>query len=393
MLLKNIIHPQHGAADMRIADGKIAEIGASLAPAQPESVIDGAAKFLLPGLVDAHTHLDKSLLGLPWQPHTAGPSVPDRIHYERAQLRELDVRPAQQSETLARHMLARGTTSIRTHVDVVPEIGLRHFQGVMETRTRLDQLLDIQVVAFPQLGVMRAPGTAELLAQALQQGAQVVGGLDPISIDHDPKGQLDIIFALAERYGVEVDVHLHDRGEMGAVTIEMMIERTAALGLAGRVTVSHAFCLGDIRPARQIELAEQLARYDIAIMTHGPSGGIASPPVRDLHASGVRVFSGSDGVRDAWGPLNTGDMLERAYTVAYINGFRDDASLELALHMATYAGARVLNLPHYGLAVGDVADLVLIDANNAAEAVAAHPPRTLVMKRGHVVAKNGRCVA
>ena len=97
-----------------------------------------------------------------------------------------------------------------------------------------------------------------------------------------------------------------------------------------------------------------------------------------MHERGVRVFSGSDGVRDAWGPLNTGDMLERAFTVAYINGFRDDAGLELSLRMATYAGAQVLGLEHYGIEPGDLADFVLVDARNEAEAVVLHPPRRAV---------------
>ena len=88
--------------------------------------------------------------------------------------------------------------------------------------------MDVQVVAFPQLGVIRAPGTADLLRDALVAGAEVIGGLDPISIDRDPKGQLDLIFALAEEFDVEVDIHLHDRGEVGAITLEMIAERTAA---------------------------------------------------------------------------------------------------------------------------------------------------------------------
>jgi cytosine/creatinine deaminase len=125
-------------------------------------------------------------------------------------------------------------------------------------------------------------------------------------------------------------------------------------------------------------------------MTHGPSGLTPFPPVKRLHAAGVRLFTGSDGVRDTWSPLNNGDMLERAYLVAYRNGFRHDEDIAIALHMATTGGAQVMGVHDHGLAVGDHADLVLVPAETAAEAVVMHPPRRAVIKGGRVVAREGR---
>lgn len=246
------------------------------------------------------------------------------------------------------------------------------------------------MVAFPQTGVMIRPGTLELLEQAVREGAEVIGGLDPVGVDRDPKGQLDGIFAIAGRHGCEVDIHLHDRGDLGAVTIEMIAERTRSLGLKGKVAISHAFCLGGLEPARLESLIGLLLDNDIAIMTHAPAGATPFPPIRLLHDRGVRLFSGSDGIRDTWSPLNNGDMLARAFLLAYRSGFRDDADIELALRMATYGGAQVMGLAHYGLTVGSSADLVLVAAETAAEAVAYHPPRRLVLKRGRVVARDGQ---
>ena len=392
LLLRNVRLPGAGTVDIAIEDGRIASIGPALAVPPGTPTLDGAGDLALPGLVDGHAHLDKTLWGTPWHPHQAGPSIAERIANERRVLAALDLSPQQQSARLLARLVARGTTHVRTHVDIAPELGLAHLHGVQATAAAWHDAVDIQIVAFPQCGVMIRPGTLDLLDQAAREGAALLGGLDPIGIDADPTGQLDALFAIAARRGCGIDIHLHDRGEAGAATIDRIAERTAALGLAGRVAVSHAFCLGELEPARLEPLVDRLLDNDIAVMTHGPAGRVPFPPIRRLAERGVRLFTGSDGVRDAWTPLNTGDMLERAYLLAYCSGFREDDDLALALRMATFGGAQVIGAERYGLEVGADADLVLVAAENEAEAVALHPPRRLVLKRGRVVARDGACL-
>lgn len=389
LLLQNVRVWGGGITDVAIRDGRIAAIRDPGAEPSAREITDASGALALPGLVDAHAHLDKTLWGTPWHSHCAGPTVLDRIGNERRVLRERGLSPARQSAHLLRYMIARGTTHVRTHVDVGPEMGLAHLHGVMTTREAYRAWIDMQIVAFPQTGVMRQPGTLELLDAALREGADLLGGLDPAGIDGDAAGQLDALFAIAVRRGCGIDIHLHEPGEQGARTIGMICDRTEALGLAGRVAISHAFCLGMLEPSRLDGLIERLRRLDIAIMTHAPSGYVPFPPVRLLSQRGVRLFTGSDGVRDSWAPLNTGDMLERAYLLAYNSGFRDDEGIELALRMATFGGAQELGIEDYGMEVGSVADLVLVEAENGPEAVCAHPPRRLVIKRGRIVAREG----
>jgi len=381
-----------GAADLAIRQGRIAAISPGLPATAGAEVIDAAGCLVLPGLVDGHAHLDKTLWGTPWHPHRAGPTLLDRIENERQVLRELALLPELQSARLLRRLVACGTTHVRSHVDVDSEIGLAHLHGVLATRERHRDWIDIAIVAFPQGGVAIRPGTLALLEQAVREGAEAIGGLDPIGIDGDPEAQLDGIFALAARHGCGLDIHLHDRGDIGARTIEMIAARTASLGLAGRVAISHAFCLGMLEPARLDAIVRLLVDHDIAVMTHAPAGDTPFPPVRLLHERGVRLFTGSDGVRDTWSPLNNGDMLERAWLVAYRSGFRDDAGIELALQLATFGGAAACGHADYGLHVGAPADLVLVEAETAAEAVVLHPPRRCVLKRGRVVARDGRAL-
>ena len=135
---------------------------------------------------------------------------------------------------LVRQVVASGTLHMRSHVDIDNQLGLRNLHEVLKIRERFRDLVTIQIVAFPQSGIVRSPGTAELLDAAIAEGADLVGGLDPVGIDGDLDGHLDAIFAIAERRGVGVDIHLHDGGESGIAQLVAIAARTAAAGPAGQ---------------------------------------------------------------------------------------------------------------------------------------------------------------
>ena len=351
-------------------------------------VLDGGGRIALPGLVEAHTHLDKSLLGLPWYRNEVGPRLIDKIENERNVRKTLPIDPRQQSERQALLSVSHGSTFIRSHVDVDTECGVTGIEGVMATREALADIVDIDLVAFPQSGLLVRPGTVELLDRALRLGAETVGGLDPCAIDRDPKGHLDTVFGLAEKYGRGVDIHLHEPGEMGAFSMELIIERTIAHGMQGKVIISHAFCLGMPDAAVVDPLISALADARIAIMTTA-SASRPVPPLKRLLQAGVVVCAGSDGIRDTWGPYGNADMLERAMFVGQRYNLRRDDELALALEVVTIGGARALGLQDYGLAPGCSGDLVLVEAETVACAVAQRPGRRTVVKRGRVVARAG----
>lgn len=392
LLLKNVRPMGAAAADVAIADGVIARVGPNLTAAAGVDVVDGRGGILLPAFVDAHMHLDKSFWGLPWRAHEAGPTVRERIDNERRLRRERALPPDVQAERLARLAVSRGTLHIRSHADVDTEIGVKNVEGVMAARERLRDLVTIQIVAFPQSGVVARPGTAELLDRAVRDGAELIGGVDPGGIDHDPRGQLDVVFGIAGRHGAGVDIHLHDGGELGALQIRMIAERTRALGLKGRVSVSHAFCLAMVDDAELGRLLELLAELDITIMTTAP-GDRPMPPLARLAAAGVTVAAGSDGVRDAWTPFGTADMLERAMLLCYRSGYRADASIHAMLDVVTRRGAGVLGIAGYGIAVGCRANLVVAPGETLGELVTLRPPRSLVVSNGRVVARDGQLVS
>src|SRR6056297_2605844 len=388
ILLRNLRPFGADATDMLIRDGRIARIAPGL-PAEdglPEE--DCGAAILLPGLVEAHTHLDKTLWGMGWREHQAGPALRDKIDTERRLRREWDIEPHRQSMRQALLSLGHGSTAIRSHVDVDTEVGLAGIEGVAATRAALSDQVDIEIVAFPQSGLMSRPGTLELLDEALRGPADVVGGLDPCGIDADPKGQLDAVFALAEKHGKPIDIHLHEPGELGAFSMEMIIARTRAHAMQVRVTVSHAFCLGMPDRDRARAVVADLAEAQIHIATVAtPSRPV--PLAEDLRAAGVTLCAGSDGIRDTWGPYGNADMLERAMLLGLRNNLRAGRDVEHALWCCSGGGARVMGLTGHGIEEGCRADLVLVEAESVTHAVVAHPPRRLVLRGGRVVARDG----
>jgi cytosine/adenosine deaminase-related metal-dependent hydrolase len=390
-LLITNVRPLGGrAVDILIREGRIAALERGLS-AEAGETIDGGGDILLPGLVEGHTHLDKSVLGMGWYRNEIGSRLSDMIENERRAKRALGLDPRRQSARQIVLSLAKGSTHIRSHVDVDGEHGLAGIEGVMAARADYADLVDVEIVAFPQSGLMVSPGVAELMEAALKLGAEVVGGLDPAGFDRDPKGSLDTIFGLAETYGRAIDIHLHELGELGAFTLELIIERTRALAMQGKVTVSHAFCLGMADRDYVARLVEQLAEARVHIATTAPAA-CPAPPVKPLLEAGVAVAAGSDGIRDLWSPYGNADMLERAMFVGLRNDFRRDEDLELALDVCTFGGARVMGLADYGLDVGCHADLVLVPGETPADLVVSRPPRRLVLKRGRVVARDGEAL-
>lgn len=388
LLLTNARLADGRVVAVRACNGKIASISDQLVAAPGELSIDLHRQLLLPGFVDAHIHLDKTYLGLPWMSNESGLGIAERVAYEREMETRIKYPVAERAGKLIELMLMQGTTSIRAHVDVDPHEKLTRLHGLLAARERYRDVVDIQIVAFPQLGVVSRAGMMDLLDAALAEGADVLGGIDPGAVDGDVSGQLDALFALAVRRGVPLDLHLHTPGSLGIHELEQVAIRTRSNDMGGRVVGSHCHCMGDASAQVQRATGERLAEAGVAVFNYGP-GWLPLPPFRLLHDLGVTVFSGSDNVRDAWQPYGTGDMLERAWILAYRSGFRRDADLQLAYDMTTRHAARAIGLSRYGLAEGNDADLVVIDAENIPEAIMRRPPRRFVIKRGVVVVRDG----
>ena len=386
LLIRDCRTSKGDVTDILVRDGRIAAIGPGQTVAAGAVVEDAGGLLALPAFVEGHTHLDKTLWGMGWYRNEVGSRLIDRIDNERNERKRLGLDPHRQGERMARAFLALGTTRIRTHADVDIAVGTAHSDALVALREEMRGIMDIQVVAFPQSGLLIRPGTLELLETALRNGADIVGGLDPSGIDRDPKGHLDAVFGLCQRHGKPLDIHLHEPGELGAFAMELIIERTLALGMQGKVVVSHAFCLGDV--ARAPALYEALGQARIALATTAPPSRPV-PLVKAARAAGVAIFAGNDGIRDTWGPYGKPDMLQRAMIVGMKNDLRRDDEVALAFATVTDWAAEACGFAHAALAAGQRADLVLLDAETLAEAVVVQPSRRIVVSHGRIVARDG----
>ncbi|MBD9472128.1 amidohydrolase family protein [Achromobacter sp. ACM01] len=376
---------------MHVRDGRILALGAEPPVLGAAQVTDLRGHLVLPGFVDGHIHLDKSFVGDRWRPHRPADSLRERLAIEKEELAAAP--PIEgRADALIAQAAAFGTVAMRCHVDVDATTGLANLHAVMAAREKWRGIVDIELVAFPQAGVMSCPGTPQWLEAAVREGAGVVGGIDPSTLDGDAEGQLDCVFGIAERLGAKIDIHLHEPGEQGVAQIARIAARAQALGLAGRVAISHAYALGDVGQRALEDVARKLADAGVAIMTNAP-GDRAFPPVLALRAAGVRVFTGNDNIQDCWWPYGNGDMLQRAMLIGYRSGFYTDDDLLTALHMASHAGAAVLGLDGYGLQVGNEATFVALPVPNGAAAVAAVPSQRALFRKGEPVGEAARAYA
>ena len=379
--------------DMAVTGGRIAAMAPGL-QSSARAIVDLGHRLVLPGLVDGHLHLDKGFIGDEWKPHrpcTAGFNVRERVEFEKQALAKAKPIPVR-AAALIELCVSQGTTHMRSHVDIDPQVGLRNLEQVLAVREAHRDKVSIQIVAFPQSGIVTAPGTRELLDAAIRNGADLVGGLDPASFDGDIDGHLDVIFDLAERHGVGIDIHLHDGDLLGVFEIEDLARRTKTLGLGGKVTISHAYALGQVSHDIARRAADRLAEAGVSILTNAP-GAHAFPPVMLLHEAGVNVFAGNDNIRDSWWPYGDGDLLERAMIVGYRSGLNNDAELAVAFDMVTSHAARALHIKDYGLSEGGLADFIVLDAQHVQEAVIARPKPRDVYKAGRLIARNGATTA
>jgi cytosine deaminase len=378
------------------ADGRIAALAPALAPQAAERVVELRGRLVVPGLVDAHQHLDKSRTRRLVANPTAtleGASAAYRT-FAAAATRE-DIR--QRAERTLDICLAHGTVAIRNHTNIESESGLRAIEAMIELRERCRDRVTLQVVAHLTGDAPRKLDAArQWLAAAVTAGVDVIGGVPQYA--DEPLVFLDLLFEVAERSGLPLDMHVDEHLDRGRLLFGAIVERTRAHGMQGRVTAGHCCALSAAPPDAARRIIADFAAAGIAVVTlpaanlflQGRDAGELPPRgltrVRELIAAGVRVAAASDNIQDPFVPIGSGDLLEVArWTVAA--GQLGLADLRAAFEMVSAAPAAILGLgASWGIRTGARADLMIADAEDIDDLVATGATDRAVLVGGRLVA-------
>ncbi|KYG90742.1 deaminase [[Bacillus] sp. KCTC 13219] len=381
-----VIATKTGLYNLHIEDGTIKEITAAGEPL-PTSLPqhDAENRFMLPSFRDMHVHLDKTYYGGDWK----APSIPTkgiitRIEEEQELLPRLLPVAQQRAEKLMDLLLSAGTTHIRSHVNIDPTIGLKNLEATLRAVENYKNKAFVEIVAFPQHGLLRSDSVA-LVREAMKNGAALVGGVDPATMDGDVERSLQTVMDIAVEANANIDLHIHDGGHLGIYTFKRLAALTEEAGWQGRVTISHALALADIPLTEASEVAEMLAQQRISIASSVPLGHTI--PIPMLKEKGVEVFLGDDSIIDHWSPFGKGDSLEKVSTLAERFRLSNEYALGQTLGHIT-GGITPLNEEGQRVwpNVNDVANFVLVDASCSAEAVARRSNRAAVVYKGSLVA-------
>lgn len=381
------IETQTGLYHLEIENGRIKQKKEAKETIEPGlRTIDAKGMLGLPSFKEMHNHLDKTYLSLDWKACQPVSNLKQRLELEALELNELAGTAEQRATAMIQLLQSKGATHIRTHVNIDPYVGLKNLEGIKAALEAHSKQLSYDIVAFPQHGLLNSKSDIpKMMKEAMRSGATMVGGLDPAGIDRNIERSLDTTVEIATEFDSDIDIHLHDSGQVGFYTIEKLIELTKEAEWRNRVAVSHAFNLGEAPNAQQEKIASELAETGIDIMSTVPLTK-TMPPIALLERKGVNVHFGCDGFYDSWSPYGTGDLLEKVSR--YCEVHRKSSERELAKSLKFITGG-IIPLSDNGdllwPRVGDAADLVFVEASCSAEAVARTPKRKAVMFQGNLV--------
>lgn len=401
MLIKNVHIDNHEeTSDVRIVNGKFKEIAPELTAVANEQVIDGKGNVLLPPFVDSHVHLDATLTAGQPEWNESGTLFDGiRIWSERKQdLTKEDVK--KRARKTIENMVGHGIQHVRSHVDVT-DPHLIAAQALLELREELKDQIDLQLVAFPQEGILSYPHGRELMEQAVKEGLDVVGGIPHFEFTTEYGWQsVHFLMALADKYDRLVDVHCDEIDDPASRNLEVLATEAYERGMKDRVTASHTTAMGSYNNAYTYKLFRMLKMSDINFVsnplvnvhlggrfdTYPKRRGVTR--IKELTKAGINVSFGEDDVQDPWNPLGNGNMLDVVTMGVYIAHLMGYHQLQDAFNYVTYNGAKTMHISdQYGIEVGKPANCILLNAKDFYNALNKHVEVLYNIRHGKILAE------
>jgi cytosine/creatinine deaminase len=395
-----VVRGHQGMVDIVIEKDRIARVEAKVA-GKGGREIDAAGSLVLPGLFNLHLHADKCLLGEIMRPNLSG-TLPEAIEITNDFKRKYD--PAEVAERASRAIEAgvkNGTTFFRLFADVGTIGGLRAARGLLLAREKFGGYCDIQVVAFPQEGIVRDPGAAELLDEAMKEGCDIVGGLPWYEYtDAEAREHIDICFDIAKRYDRDIHMLVDDTDDENSRSLEYLALKTMRENFHGRVAASHCGAMAAYNDVYAAKIVDMVATAGVTISVNAHINLVCSARldreprrrgiarVKELLTRGANVVTSQDDVNDPYYPFGKPDPLECVSMIAHVAQLTLPHELEQAMSMVTENAAKAARVDDYGIAPGKRADLVVVGAPSVHEAIRLQPLRRHVIKGGREVARS-----
>ncbi len=364
--------------DIGFAGGRIAAVERGIVCDAPEHDAEGC--LCCGGLVETHIHLDKSRII-----DRCGPEPDGRGH--RAMERVSEVKHTftvedvyERAKITLERCIANGATRMRTHVEVDPKVGLRGFEGVQALVKDYAWAIDIELCVMPQEGLTNNPGTDELMVDAMRRGARVVGAAPNYDTDH--AAQIRRVFEIAREFDADIDMHLDSGPSPEHLDAALVCELTEQYGWGGRVAFGHGTKLSTMPPAEQITWARRLGEAGVAVtvlpatdlflmgrdQTYNVRRGLVDANL--FVENGCNCSLSTNNILNPFTPFGDCSLLRMANLHANVLQVGSREGIAECFAMVTDRSARVMNLANYGIAVGNPADVVVIDAESASRAVA-----------------------
>jgi len=381
--------PERSTLDLR--DGRVARVGVFGEPTAPGTELALGGKLLAPALVDAHVHLDKAFLLDAAGP--CAPTLPAAIASVAALRGRLpaSVLRANAEQAIDR-LVKNGVTAARVQVEIEPAVGLDLLHLQQELAHTARDRIELQLVAFPQLG-LEAPGMLGLMSAALSEGVPVVGGCP--YVDSDPAWHLDRVFELAERFARPIDLHLDFSDEPRRSLLSLVAERVRAHGVQGQVTIGHATTLAAMPIDAQAAALDLLAKSGIALVllpaTDLYLAGVGEPGTRSLaplaraRAAGVRVAIANNNLQNPFAPFGNANLAQAAWLAGVIGRAAEPTTRRWLFEAITSAPASLLGLPAHGPVTGAWAHLAVFDAAREEDVVLTAPAVLATLRAGRLV--------
>lgn len=378
-----------------IADGIIQKItDQELQPGA--TAIDAEGALISPALVEPHFHLENSVL--PEHVNKSG-TLDEAIKITEEIKDRLTADDIFRRSAIAlRQAITNGEQWLRDHTDVDEVAKLELFNAVKAVKIAFEDVIDIQIVAFPQFGLADNPESVDLVYEAMQNGADLVGGVPHREKNMDRAArQIEIAFEIAIEHDANIDMHVDETDDPYWHTLELLAEKTIEAGYQGRVMAGHCCAMAAWSEALFQRVLPKVVDANINICTNTPVNLLLQgrgdelpvrrgiPRVRDLLEAGVNVTCGQDDLQNMFYPFGAMDGLSVANFVAHVAHLSSESQIVDAFDMPRYRAAKALNIENYGLLVGARANLVLFKAVSAADALRRQPYRTHVIRDGRVL--------